>query len=304
MKKYKNIFGIICGFATGTIISALTATYAATTLSSKNVYYDNSTSGGSSSNVSGAIDELYATADDHDILKSEIKSEIIDTIYPKGSIYISTTDSSVDAVEAKFGGEWEKYSEGKTLVGEGTNTDSEDNSKTFTISENDSKTGIYKAELNIANLPAHSHNVTASGTVSSTFTGTEVTSGNQSANHTHSIPALSGSASGGAHTHTAYIKTKTDMLAKGTVFSQMASDGTDVSGVVSIPSSGAHTHTITTVQNTTGSNSANHNHKVTAAGTVSSTFTGTKVTSTSTGSGKAVNVQNPYTVVYMYRRVN
>jgi len=175
MKKKKNIFVIICGFAIGTIISSLTATYAATTLSSKNVYYDNTNSGGSSSNVAGAIDELYATADDQDVLINKM----LDKMYPVGSVYISTTDSSVDAVVTRFGGTWEKFGEGKTLVGEGTNTDSENNSKTFTISENTAKTGVYKTKLSAANLPYHTHDITHSHT---TNTGTITSSGA----HTHS----------------------------------------------------------------------------------------------------------------------
>ena len=45
-----------------------------------------------------------------------------------------------------------------------------------------------------------------------------------------------------------------------------------------------------------------HTHTLTAKGTVSSTFTGASATTSSVGSGSAINVQNPYTSVYMYKR--
>ena len=38
-------------------------------------------------------------------------------IYPVGSIYISVTDDTVAKVEARYGGTWERFGTGKTLVG-------------------------------------------------------------------------------------------------------------------------------------------------------------------------------------------
>ncbi len=56
-KNYKIVAGIIIGV----IISAVGA-YAATTISSSNISYDNSKSGLTSTNLNGAIDELYEKA--------------------------------------------------------------------------------------------------------------------------------------------------------------------------------------------------------------------------------------------------
>jgi microcystin-dependent protein len=42
---------------------------------------------------------------------------LLDRIYPVGSIYISVTDSTVEAVQAKFGGTWVRFGAGRTLVG-------------------------------------------------------------------------------------------------------------------------------------------------------------------------------------------
>lgn len=63
------------------------------------VAYDNSVSELSATNVQSAIDE------------------VIDRIYPVGSIYMSVTDSTVAQVEARFGGTWEAFATGKTLIG-------------------------------------------------------------------------------------------------------------------------------------------------------------------------------------------
>ena len=261
MKKYKNIFGTICGFVIGTVISALTATYAATSLSSKNVYYDNSKSGGSSSNISGAIDELYATANDQDILKAEIKSEMLDILYPVGSIYITTTDSSIDAVKSRFGGTWERYATDTTLVGykEGTNTiNASGGSKTVALS--------------IANLPSHNHTIshthgTSAKTITSGFT-------------------LTAQSTGSAHTHKAY-------------FEEDAAKGTAKNRVVPNAENGG-----TLPPGPTTTLSGAHTHSVTGSITIPSLSTNSQSTTTSgsVGSGTSINIQNPYTVVYMYKR--
>ena len=47
----------------------------------------------------------------------DILDLLLDRIYPIGSIYISVTDSTIEAVQAKFGGTWVRFGEGRTLVG-------------------------------------------------------------------------------------------------------------------------------------------------------------------------------------------
>ena len=54
---------------------------------------------------------------------SNLKNEVINEIYPVGSIYMSTEDDTVEKVQNKFGGTWEKYAQGRTLIGEGTTVD-------------------------------------------------------------------------------------------------------------------------------------------------------------------------------------
>ena len=58
----KIISNNILGFIIGAIVFGSVGVYAATTIASSIVTYDNSTSGGSSTNVQGAVDELYNLA--------------------------------------------------------------------------------------------------------------------------------------------------------------------------------------------------------------------------------------------------
>ena len=82
----------------------------------------------------------------------------IDDIYPVGSIYMSTEDDTIEKVQKRFGGTWEKYSEGRTLIGEGTGTDSNGLVKTFTSS---SAGGEYSHKLTINEMPSHTHTFSA-----------------------------------------------------------------------------------------------------------------------------------------------
>ncbi len=101
------------------------------------------------------------------------KGSVINEVYPVGSIYISTEDDTVEKVESKFGGEWEAYSKGTTLVGSGTYTDSSGNVETYTV--NGKQEGSNLVKLTTSNLPSHSHSIshthTYSGTTESTGSG-------------------------------------------------------------------------------------------------------------------------------------
>ena len=62
-KALKKVTTHTIAFVLGAIVFIVIGAYAASTLSSSSVYYDNSTSGGSSTNVSGALNELYNLSD-------------------------------------------------------------------------------------------------------------------------------------------------------------------------------------------------------------------------------------------------
>ena len=102
-------------------------------------------------------------------LQEQINSKpSLDDIYPVGSIYISTTNDSVEDVETRFGGNWEVYAEGKTLVG-------------YKASDNDytiNKEGGNKAiTLNSNQIPTLSVNGT---TVATTASAAALEAGNHS----------------------------------------------------------------------------------------------------------------------------
>ena len=141
-KEYIIITIISLLFVLSTSIST---SYAVTSYlyNSSDVSYDNSSSGTSASNVQTAVDELYAEATDYTALREQI--------YPVGSIYMSTSDSTVSAVQSRFGGTWVAFGSGKTIVGVNTSETE------FNTVE---KTGGEKTHtLTIAEMPKHRHTI-------------------------------------------------------------------------------------------------------------------------------------------------
>ncbi len=95
----------------------------------------------------------------------KLKTKLLDDTYPVGSIYISTTDDTIDKVKERFGGTWVKYSEGTTLVGANAS---------YAVN---STGGSSTVSLNAANLPNHTH------TTKSASLQNGVTSSNGSHSH-------------------------------------------------------------------------------------------------------------------------
>lgn len=100
-------------------------------------------------------DEYAKVAEENEYLTaSQIKELIqqakLDT-YPVGSIYISTSSQNPSEY---IGGTWERCAQGKTLIGEGTGTDSNNTQKIFRIDE---QGGEYTHTLTIAEMPNHNH---------------------------------------------------------------------------------------------------------------------------------------------------
>ena len=182
-----------------------------------------------------------------DEFKTNLKKELLNDTYPVGSIYMSTTDDTVEKVEEKFGGTWVKYSSGTTLVGDdGTNYITNDTSK--------GSGGNKTVTLTTANLPSHSH----------------------------VIPSLPVSTWSGSHYHKAPNNGNFVINYYGTRL-------------------GTYKYDFTTVP----SGAFNPNENETASSTI--TVSGQKTTASNTTtctncSSSPINVQNPYTVVYMYKR--
>ena len=242
MKKVgKSIKVYFIGMVIGGITLGLTTVVADTIMNSQDVAYK-------TTSVKAALDDLYGlTADD-----------IWQKIYPIDSIYISTSSTSPATL---FGGTWESFGQGRTLVGMGSNG--------TTNYDTVEKTGGSETKtIAVGNLPAHTHGVNIN---------------TNSTNHSH---GTINTTSTGAHTHSISVKTNGNVNFTGTC---SADRGTMMTvpctwgGGLKADSSGAHTHQITI------NNSGGHTHNVNGN-------TG------STGSGTALNTQDPYITVYMWKR--
>ena len=220
----------------------------------------------------------------------------LQALYPIGSIYSSTVSTNPGTL---FGfGTWVAYAAGRVLIG------------------TDGSTYSPGATGGSADAIVVSHTHTASS--SSSFTGSSVTSGAQSADHTHT---WSGTTSGQSNSHSHAVTVNSDGSAH---YHTYKTYGLGNNGLVgnaytnydwgyaytgNPPATfeGAHTHTTTvgnasadhthTYSGTTSGMSVGHTHSVTAAGSVS---TSTSVNS-SGSSGTGANLQ-PYVVVYMWTR--
>jgi len=322
--KSKELFGDFLIIVVAVIISLLFTSYFSakaegTMINSEDVIYINSASGLSSEDVRGALDELYIRVGDYTDLQNdlnEIKVGLINKVYPVGSIYITTAYSNANQVHDALGGTWQAFGTDRVL-----------RSSTGAAGQTG---GATSATLSVANMPAHTHNFTAKGSVSSSFSGQAVTSTNQSANPSATFNGTQKNTNdaSAAHSHTIYgfhvdgasshfrfaIQGDGNLVVynkNGAVWASGAKSGAGAvsdwhsvsvgSGSVQTTSSNAsHAHSYTPAG--TVSLSGNHTHNFTAKGSVSSTFTGSAVGSTSTGSGGAFSIIDPYITVFMYKR--
>ena len=247
---------------TGTAIG-VSSVVADTIINSTNVSYKTTT-------VKAALDDLYGlTADD-----------IWQKIYPIGSIYTSVSPTSPATL---FGGTWERFGNGKAIVGV---DESDDDFKTVAL------TGGSKTKtIAVGNLPAHTHSVS----INTSTAGS----------HSHSVSAVN--AGGASKTLTGQVDFAANVARNANTnivswvsgpFSYITGNHQAVtlnSGVSSVPTfshnygfklDASHTHQVPAHNTETV---ANHSHSVNGN-------TG------STGSGTALNTQDPYITVYMWKR--
>jgi hypothetical protein len=201
---------------------------------------------------------------------------IVDLIYPVGSIYLSVNNVNPSIL---FGGTWEAWGSGCVPVGVKTSdTD-------FNTVE---KTGGAKTE---SYIPAGSN---AAVTLTAAQSGVPAHSHGLNS-HTHTIPALSGSTNTtGAHTHKTrayYDIADTGTLTGSspywwTIYGQVNKEST---------SNGDHSHTVTTNASTTGqaTGSTANNTAANATASHNHSFTGTAAT---------INHLQPYITCYMWKR--
>ncbi len=201
-----------------------------------------------------------------------IKQSVIEKIYPIGSIYLSTTDDTIDSVANKFGGTWIKYSEGASLISSDSN---------YSINSTGGSDIVTLASNNIPSLKL-------TGTTNSTGSGYSI--GYTYANRTVSSWS-------GAHTHNISREFGTTTNLATSPESETYSQLSGSSAATRVWSSSPISATTITVSGQTVteyfansiSGVASHFH----------TFTG-NYTNNST---KSINIKNPYTSVYMYKRI-
>ena len=108
-------------------------------------------------NANLGADNVQAAIDGTCTKFSAKLNNMMEQVYPVGSIYISTSITSAKSVATTLGvGTWEKYAQGRTLIGEGTGTDSNGLVQTF---KNSDVGGEYFHKLTTAEMPSHNHSV-------------------------------------------------------------------------------------------------------------------------------------------------
>jgi len=223
------------------------------------------------------LEELKYNISNIETKVTNIEKTRLNKMYPIGSIYITTIYSSTSQVENAVGGTWEEYGKGKTLVAVDYNDDN------FNVVN---KTGgNITTILSSSNLPSH----------------------------THSIPALSGTAKEtGAHTHTrgtmnitGSVKTRDFNVANHNLIFQPSgafsvsytsdSGTTQAAQYISKTPYYINVLSFDASRNWTGATSSNgaHTHNVI-------TNTGT---SGSVGSSTSFSNLPPYITVYRYKRI-
>ena len=215
-----------------------------------------------------------------DLLKQQM-SNLVDKMYPVGSIYMTTT-----------------YSQGRTIIGEGTGTDSNGLVKTF---ENNVTDGEYAHTLSSSEIASHTHSIPSlSGTTGSIGSG-------YSLHHTCETRTTN---SGGSHSHRSIANTSYGI----TIYKK---DLNVYRGRVSSPSSGSLYTWISPVYDSIGyyegdtSTSGAHTHtypdcyldSLSGVQSHSHTFSTGISTTGSTGENTAHNNMEPYIVTYIYKRI-
>ena len=224
-------------------------------------------------------------------------------VYPIGSIYMSVNSTNPSTL---FGGTWVQLKD-RFLLGAGDTYTAGDTggaaSISYTPAGTNSDGAVSSHTLTVDEIPAHNHSFTGSavtsGGISANHTHTG-TSGNQSAGHTHSGPSHAHNIStwdcpGYDNSKPSF---KTIAQGGGVISSVVQSGGTGATGGISAN----HTHTTTT-----GNVSQGHTHSVTASGSIGNKGGGGGHTHsftqpTFTGTAATIDTMPPYLTVYMWKR--
>ena len=107
---------------------------------------------GKSLNASLEVSDIFTDTDaDYEV------DEIVNTVYPVGSIYLSVNGTNPGSLPSFTGTTWVAYGEGRTLIGVGSVTDSQPTPETQAFSTVETTGGELKHTLTKAEIPPHKH---------------------------------------------------------------------------------------------------------------------------------------------------
>ena len=277
--------------------------------------------------------ESTHTGAEHDSYVTKI--ELVNLLYPVGSIYISVNNNSPSLL---FGGTWVQIQDTFLLAAGSTYTGgSTGGAATVTLTATEIPSHNHSVGAHNHGLNSHTHSVGAHAHGLNSHTHSVGAHAHGLNSHTHSIPSLSGTAaSNGAHTHQPSETDKcfctlraissvsgswSTNVGNGSTLKMFATNGgwENIGMPTTTNSTGAHTHSVTTTANTSGAASGNtanstaFNSGAASGNTANSTAfnsgaaSGNTADSTafntgSKGGGGAHNNMPPYLVVYMWKR--
>ena len=105
-----------------------------------------------------AIDNLNTDVSSNKTAIDNLKGQVLQAVYPVGSVYVSITDSRNPADILGFG-TWEALPAGYGLVAQGTATAEDGSTLTFTAGQ---KSGEFKHQITVGESAKHSHGQNAS----------------------------------------------------------------------------------------------------------------------------------------------
>ena len=209
-----------------------------------------------------------------------IENSMLDKMYPVGSIYMTTTYSTTEEVTNAIGGEWEKYAQGRTIIGEGTD-------ESGYIYQSGQKGGNKSVTLSSSNIPS----LSVTGTTNSTGSGYNIGYGvssrttSSNGNHNHRIEI-----GFNQHGYNWNIPAKYIYIVWGTGVKYTATEISNQNRTFwSSNNAGSHTHTV----------SDYYANNISGVGAHTHTFTGNYTNN----NVSAISTESPYVVTYMYRRI-
>lgn len=257
------------------------------------------------------IDKNAQDIDELEENVNKISGDVLDKTYPIGSIYISTNGTSPTTI---FGGVWERYGEGKTLV----SLDSS-NSNFDTVNKTGGKDNV---TLSTDNLPSHTHTIpklTGSSNSAGGHTHTYSGSTNSTGSHTHNASGNTNTT--GNHSHTVNIWTSGwggwpsmtspfghyvllwSQSVQANYRQEQITGNMMAATYGNTDTIGNHSHSFNVNTSSAGSHSHSFSGTTANSGSHTHTISTDESKTSSTGSTKAFSVQNPYITVYMWKRV-